>query len=146
MATKKRRNRRSTEFVDAWKTFLVKTKSLCERKLDRRENAYQALKPLLADVIAQLETDRAINEMRRALNDAQGRDNELMREFFLSELKFFNDLVGEGGDTSGDDEAISAAKTIKESIEDWLGDKRKARWWKQLLKVLNELLSLIRGG
>jgi hypothetical protein len=53
---------------------------------------------------------------------------------------FFNELVEDAGAGSG--ETPDAAATVKESFEDILDDLPD--WFKKFLKILNEILSLVR--
>jgi hypothetical protein len=55
------------------------------------------------------------------------------------------DDAGADSDADEDDgDAVSAGKTIKDSAEELI--KKLPKWFRRLLKVLNELLSILRGG
>lgn len=62
------------------------------------------------------------------------------------ELQFFVAWKGEyeEGGKEDDLDALDAGQTIKDSAEDLI--KKLPRWLRHLLKILNELISIIRGG
>ena len=72
--------------------------------------------------------------------------------FLGREMQFFDRLVAslqlegeqqnDSKDVSG---ALGTAKTIKDSVEKWL-KKRLPMRWTNLLTMLNELLSILKGG
>ncbi|MGO9175732.1 MAG: hypothetical protein ACLP9S_15805 [Syntrophales bacterium] len=152
------------EFVEHLDKFFENIGKVAKWKLNQRSNAYKAdLGPMLNDVIKNLRSEKAISEITQVVATAiKNGDNEMM-EYLTIELKFFDHLVqeneteltflnnlvkeNEGIDKDGDteNEAIGAGKTIKDSIDEWL-KKLLPPWLRKLLNILNELLSLIKGG
>jgi len=62
------------------------------------------------------------------------------------EMAYFNGRFSALGASNPEDEidsGLESGKTIKDSIDDVV---TLPRWVRKLLKVLNELLSLVRGG
>jgi hypothetical protein len=90
--------------------------------------------------------------MEYAIVTAERNDDDKKIVGFLEdELKFFNSLIGSSRDDAGGltltveatKDALGSGETVKDSIE---GFFELPRWLKKILKVLNELLSIIRGG
>lgn len=141
-------------FFDEWMKFLENLEELCRHRLRQpgREN-YEELTPLLRNVISELQSDDATRAMENAIVTAERNDDDRRIVVFLeAELKFFNNLVvsshddDAGGLTLNAEEtkdALGSGETVKDSIEEFF---ELPRWLKKILKVLNELLSIIRGG
>lgn len=142
------------DFLKEWVLFISNLKKVCQQKIRQRGGVYgEWLGPLLNDVIRDIATDRAQQEVSQAIKSARAEERGAALVGYLTrELRFFNDLVkgfelnhvGEPrGNADSIDEALVAGQTIKESIEDFL--KKLPGWLKKLLKVLNELMSIITG-
>jgi hypothetical protein len=144
------------EFMDAWNQFLNNLRRLGHYRLNLREEEqeeYKALDDLLDRVIDSLLKDDAMTAVRQAVDtENRSTDGEQITTFLGNELQFFNSLVKSYDaamnstqlSESAADEALGAGKTIKESLEGLLESLPK--WIKKILKVLNELLSLIGKG
>lgn len=141
-------------FMGHWHGFLVNVEKLGTWKIRRRGGAYvKELQPLFSEVISELLSDAAGAAVRQAITLQQEEDEGSQMVIHLSrEMLFFDHLVeslkleGEQqADGTGVNEALGTAKTIKESIEKWL-KKRLSKRWTNLLTILNELLSIIKGG
>ena len=140
-------------FFNEWMKFLENLEDLCRHRLRQpgRED-YEELTSLLRNVISELQSDDAAKAMEYAIVTAERSDDDNKIVGFLEdELKFFNNLIGSSRDDAGDltlnveatKDALGAGETVKDSIEDFF---ELPRWLKKILKVLNELLSIIRGG
>lgn len=140
-------------FFNEWMKFLENLEDLCRHRLRQpgRED-YEELTSLLRNVISELQSDDAAKAMEYAIVTAERNDDDNKIVGFLEdELKFFNNLIGSSRDDAGDltlnveatKDALGAGETVKDSIEDFF---ELPRWLKKILKVLNELLSIIRGG
>lgn len=140
--------------IQEWQLFLTNLRDLCEHKLDSptRDN-YGQLRGLVNDVIDELQSDDAMEAVRNAVKTAdRNPDNKKVNAFLERELKFFNSLIAESRnyDTKitlsevETDEALGAGKTIKDSFEEQI--EKLPDWIKKILKVLNEILSILRGG
>ena len=144
------------EFMDAWNQFLQNLRRLANYRLSLREEEqeeYKALGGPLNGVIDSLLKDDAMVAVGHAVDtENRSTDGEQITTFLGNELQFFNSLVTSYDDAmntrqlseAAADEALGAGKTIKESLEGLLESLPK--WIKRILKVLNELLSLIRKG
>ncbi len=67
-------------------------------------------------------------------------------DLLAEEMAYFNGRFSALGASNPEDEidsGLESGKTIKDSIDDVV---TLPRWVRKLLKVLNELLSLVRGG
>lgn len=142
------------EFMDAWDQFLRNLHRLASYRLSLRERAEdKRLSDLLDRVIESLLKEDAMSAVAHAVDtENRSTDGQQITTFLGDELRFFNDLVTSYDTAMGKtelsesdaDEALGAGKTIKESLEDLLESLPK--WIKKILKVLNELLSLIGKG
>jgi hypothetical protein len=95
----------------------------------------QELNTLLSDVVKALLTERSV----AAIESAWTHLDEEVAKFLLQELNLIASMHA-GADAVDGTEDI---KTGKESIEDILGDWLPG-WLKHLLKILNEILKLVR--
>lgn len=92
--------------------------------------------------------------MREAINavpiavyaELHEHDDPVALRLLQRELQFFIARKGEyeEGGKEDDLDALDAGQTIKDSAEDLI--KKLPRWLRHLLKILNELISIIRGG
>jgi hypothetical protein len=93
------------------------------------------------------------NEASIKLDGPENDDEASQMLIFLGrEMQFFDRLVTslrledqQQNESNDIGEALGTAKTIKESVEKWLG-KRLSKPWTNLLTILNELLSILKGG
>lgn len=148
------------------------TRALARRKHAAFRNH---LAPLLNDVFVRLLSDDALDAVREAVRDElTDEDSVEAIELLCRELRFYTEWRGlsqqratesrveeyavagdygdvlpddapvdDGADEEGDD-AVGAGKTIKDSAEELI--KKLPKWLRRLLQVLNELLSIVRGG
>jgi hypothetical protein len=162
-------------FVTEWRRYLLALQGVAERQLAKKEHVAfkEHLAPLLQDVFQALLAEDSMGEMHGAVQEelADVHSRQAV-EFLCRELIFFAEwqgsseevmstmMVGEyastyqkptyGYDKSDDPreadgpDALNAGKTIKDSAEGLI--KRLPAVGKRALKVLNELLSIIRGG
>jgi hypothetical protein len=112
----------------------------------RRHKAYSShLKPLLEEVLKNVRAEDRASELRHALFLAASADSEPMLHYFTREVRFYLDLTAKEDSGGKDEKTLDAAKTIKESLEKWLKRFLTPRI-KNLLAILNEILSLLKGG
>jgi hypothetical protein len=135
-------------FIDEWKKFLDNLQTLGKRSLNDKglNDARTGLGNLFDDVIDRLKKQDVTDELQQAVSIAATTKNEdVIPEYLENELKYFNTLAQGPPAPLGDgvDNALEAGGTVKDSIEE-LFDLPK--WLEKVLKVLNELLSLIRGS
>jgi hypothetical protein len=129
-----------TDLTNEFRKFLDNFEKVCRIRIESRNLRYQFLNGILKRIIEALdkEAQNAIREATEAWLDND--NNNLILEALTAELRFFNDLVDNEGAGSG--EAPDAAATVKESFEEVLN--QLPEWIKKLLKILNEILSLVR--
>lgn len=141
-------------FMGQWYGFLGNVERLGTRKIQQRGGAFVGeLRPLFAEVIGELQSDAGGAAFREAVTLQENDDEASQMLIFLGrEMQFFDRLVSslrledeQQNDSNDIGEALGTAKTIKESVEKWLG-KRLSRRWTNLLTILNELLSILKGG
>ena len=139
---------------DEWQGFLDNLRDLCHHRLQKPDRAkYRSLQGIVDDVIDKLKHPDACKAVIHAIDTAnRNPDNQVVNGLLEREIKFFNELIansrGYGGEISMTEEEVNdglgAGETIKDSFEDLLDNLPE--WVKKLLRILNELLSIIRGG
>lgn len=135
-------------FINAWHQFLSSLVEVAELKVESKKQAYEkSLLPLLEEVVNDLKKDREV--LRNALQAEieENKDSKTVLNYLRKEFTFFVDLVEEvkeNDDNKSVDEAIDAGKTIKDSFEKLI--KKLSKRWKKVLKVLNELLNLLKNA
>ena len=102
---------------------------------------YQPLRTLLDEVVQVLRDPLNADGIKAAIRSAVSANGDLMLRHLQREINFFLALAES---EMRDERSLGAAKTIKESVEKFLGPP--PRWLKSLLEILNELLSLLKGG
>jgi hypothetical protein len=141
-------------FMRSWKIFLENIENLGKWKIQQRGGPFvEELQPLFADVMAKLLSNEGGVAIGQAVASQDEDDDEReMLVYLAHEMHFFDRLVTslkleaeQPDDGSGVGEALGTAKTIKESIEKWL-KKRLSKRWTNVLTILNELLSILKGG
>ena len=141
-------------FMSHWHGFLVNVESVGTWKIQQRGGAFvQELLPLFIEVLSELRSDPAGAAVREAIILQQEEDQgSQMLTYLAREMHFFDRLIASYGleagaqvDGNSVNEGLGSAKTIKESVEKWIG-KRLPKRWTTVLEILNELLSLIKGG
>ncbi len=132
------------DFRSLWSGFLSDLTWVTSRRLDRRGGAYSELQAVLQESQRMLSSESALDAAAAAFS-AQAELYPQAGKLLLRELRFFRNLIA-NADASGEDdeEAVAAGKTIKDSFEKYL-DKLPEKW-KKILDVLNEILSLAKGG
>ena len=144
----------NSEFIKEWNKFIQNLNIVCEKKISERDDSkFKELESIVTDVINEISSERAQTTIQQATEDrALSHDDKVAIGFLVCEMKFFNGFFQEGQQGYGKssivlslktDEALGAGKTIKDSVEKVI---KLPQWLKKLLSVLNELLSLIRGG
>lgn len=126
-------------FEDTYKMFLFTVKKGLKHRLGDTPE-YQAVGAELLNAV--------INPLFEAAGDIrQSFFAELSpqaQEALVLELEFFNRRYAE--DEGDDTDFTRDAQTVKESLEDLFGEGLKnTKWIQELLKILNELLKLVRG-
>jgi hypothetical protein len=140
-------------FMSHWHGFLVNVEKLGTWKIRQRGGAFvDELQPLFAEVISELRSDSGGAAFSEAVTLQDEDDEREMLIYLAREMHFFDRLVtslkleGDQPDEgSGVGEALGTARTIKESVEKWL-KKRLSKRWTNFLTILNELLSILKGG
>jgi hypothetical protein len=96
------------------------------------------IQDLLLDIVAELQKDDTV----LAIENASMQLRPDIQTYLLRELQFFN-AVYPSSSIGGTAQEVDDSETCKESLEEilgaWLPD-----WLKQLLKILDEILSLVR--
>lgn len=122
-----------------YKIFLRIVKDNVYGKIEHDRNTYadngEALEALAKSVFDSIATEQAVELVKTAIEN----EDERVRNALLAELKFFNMKYG----NSNDGTALSAADTVKSSIHCIL---TLPNWLKKLLKILNELISLLKAS
>ena len=134
----------SSSFGQTWQAFLTKLEEVAASQIKlKKQDA--TLEQLLRETIAALQEDDALTQIElaadRTYKSAPKAAMLLQKEFSYITEKSLGRVVS---DAAEGDEALEDAKTGKDSLEDILEDI--PGWLKKLLKVLNEILSLISGG
>jgi hypothetical protein len=133
-------------FEDEWPRFLENIHALGKRKFRRRPST--TLEGLFDDVIKALQGQDVTDEIAHALivEKRNPDDARIVDDYLAREMKYFNEIaeanIAEGEDAHPEG-PLEAGQTVKESIEELV---HLPEWVKKILKILNELLSLIRGG
>jgi hypothetical protein len=140
-------------FIHEWQEFLKNLGDLCRHRLKEPDRQhYEGLNAPLRKVINDLQGSEAEAAVSFAIATAhRNTDDSELLGLVEDEMKFFNSLMTSSRDPQDrltiDKEqattALAAGKTIKDSIEKLF---ELPRWLKRLLDILNELLSIIRGG
>ena len=134
------------DFMDEWDKFGPNLRGACDVKIDRRpalnplRTTLHTLFDLLVSSRVRSAVDRAVDSMTRL------PDERPIVDLLAEEMAYFNGRFSALGASSPEDEidsGLESGKTIKDSIDDVV---TLPRWVRKLLKVLNELLSLVRGG
>jgi hypothetical protein len=159
-------------FASSWEQYLELLEAVGRRQLRRNESQpfRQSFLPIYNKVFDSLRSRRSLDSIEAAVEAAvkDAASTEAIA-FLMDELEAYNDWWGptvaadpvyqvdrndhsleaiQKADTSRKDETahgVSAGKTIKDSLESLLG-----KWLKgpvrKALGIVNELLSIIRGG
>ena len=131
-------------FTDEWSKFVVNLGEVTNERFAELGSPYvDHLSPTLRSVVEAMESrQEEIREMVEA--ELQEPETAEGLELLYSEFQFFNALAEKGEDTKV---ILDAGRTIKGSFEAWFEKKPKGKtFWKRLLKILNELLSLAKGA
>ena len=121
--------------VSEYRQFIANIRRVGAKRLESFEDpAYLKLASLLEDMTAHLGSDRSCSAVEEA---AHGEDLFVV-DALTRELQFFNHLATE--DAGGD--SIAAGETVKTSFENLL--QKLPDWIKKPLKILNEILQLIK--
>ena len=160
------------QFAQKWSEFLAALEVVSRRKLRSHNNEEfrKHLEPLLTRVFNRLRSEEGINSLRIAVA-AELEDPAIVEALSLlhQEMEFYvawqgvptgQDVDYRGvsgaryydlGDASqtaesdnATDDAIGAGKTIKDSAEKLI--TKLPRPLQYILKILNEILSILRGG
>ena len=135
----------TSPFQAEWSQFIDNLAFVCERKVkEKGDRNYLPLLELLGQVITDIKSDQGQNEISSVIAELSEED-EKIATYLIQEMSFFNNLVRNtngGSDSDGLDKSIGAGQTIKDSIE---GLFKIPEWLKKILKVLNELLSIVKG-
>ncbi|SRR6266496_4766235 len=159
-------------FASSWEQFLELLEEVGRRQL--RSNESQAFRqsflPLYNKVFDSLRSRSSLDSIEAAVEAAlKDTPSTVAIQFLADELEAYNDWWGqtvatdpayqvektnysfvttEKADTGRKDEAshgVSAGKTIKDSLESLLG-KWLSGTVRKVLGIVNELLSIVRGG
>lgn len=128
------------EFLEAWQLFVKNLQDVAQRELVRRNSqaGYSELGELLEKVIADILGNQGLAQMQAAVEREMSED-EVVVKYLQHELNFFNVAHEAGRDA--EDEADDG-DTIKTSIEKIF---EIPDWLKKRLKILNEILKILRG-
>ena len=153
-------------FVSAWTLYLEALRTAVNARLERIDDTafLNEFSSLYRDVFEALLSDSLLGAaevaVAAALDETDGAETlaYLMRELTAyavwqqaPAVRPDNTRVVRPGTTAGEavteagPDALGAGQTIKESVEKFLKGKISGRLGK-VLKVLNELLSIVRGG
>ena len=124
--------------MHCYEKFLKTVRLIVEKRINRLEHKdselSQTAKEFAKSVFIMLEKDEVKSEVSNAFN----RLPDDLQKALEAELKFFNQKYRNNNNL--DDRAAKDAETVKSSLEEVLD---LPGWLKKILKVLNELLSLI---
>lgn len=127
------------EFRNAWERYLRNLQKIVERKLaTRRRSRRDSLSPLVKKTFELLLEEQALSEVELAATKVNAR----VLKLFKLELEIF--ISGVEDDEYDVEEAMDDGEVAKGSAEKIL-DKLPKRL-KGILKVLNEILKMLRGG
>lgn len=129
--------------------FLDTTEGIVQRGVKaQREDVRERARQLASALFEQLRSDDALLAMKHAFAQLKsGRDlpsgkGEAAHALLVAEIEFFAGVYA-NPDREGGDRAFDDAGTVKDSIEDILR-KWLPEWLEKPLKILNELLRLLR--
>jgi len=123
---------------DSYQRFIRTARSVARRELAEKALPVvldMELRQLLDDVLQRLLSQEAIV----AIESAWENLDTSVADLLIREIDFISALNTDDGDSSGSDDV----STGKESLEDILGEWLP-KWLKHLLKLLNEILKLVR--
>lgn len=135
------------EFMGQWDAFLHNVERACRARIEHKGDAYMRHLAALADeLFHELRGIEPREELRTIVESSELSAPEARTvEYLATELAFFNDLSRTASHTDALWESGESAKTIKESIETFLKKwTERLPWLEKLLKILNELLSLLK--
>lgn len=140
--------------INTWTQFLNNLRDLCHHKLTfPKRQKYTDIRSLVDDVTDELLKPNLVQDVRSAIEDMQtDPDDKVVLDFLEREIEFFNNLIASSRTPTNElnmseeetDDAIEAGGTIKESFEKII--KRLPKIVQGILKILNEILSILKGG
>jgi hypothetical protein len=129
----------ASEFRDIWERYLKNLKKVVCRKLEtRHKRRRDRLSPLVENTFDLLLGQRALKE----IESAAIKVNVEPLKLFQQELEIFNSSIED--DDYDLDEAMDDGEQAKGSAENIFN--KLPKWLKDVLKVLNEILKMIRGA
>ncbi|HOD72442.1 MAG TPA: hypothetical protein PKO27_15555 [Deltaproteobacteria bacterium] len=137
-------------FVSSWNGFLDDLMQVTTLKLatKRPRSAYEEnLVPILEKIVTDLKEDHITLYATVRTELAENMASKDALTYLQHEFSFFHELVTQLNETAEPDNedvdnAIEAGETIKGSFEQLI-EKLPERW-KKILKVVNEILSLLK--
>ena len=141
------------DFVTSWNQFLDDLVQAARLKAESKgQAAYRDdLIPLLEVIVRDLKEDNSYLRVALQGEIDEDKTSESVLRYLRKEFTFFEKLIKqvktdqeEDNDDDGVDDAIDAGKTIKDSFEKLI--KKLPERWRKILKVLNEILNLLKKG
>lgn len=133
----------SKDFGTVYSEFITVLGEIAQKAIEERSSAGGQQVPIpapLEAVLAEVQSPAAIF----AVNYAASQIDPTTRNLLSQELEFISSIYG-GGNAQGTQKAVDDGEAGKDSVLDlldtWLPD-----WLKKLLKILDEILSLLRPG
>ena len=130
------REQSTNNFLVNWESFLKNLSNLSELQIEKRGGAYKELEKIRHTIFKELNIrsksviEDLINSEAHPELEIKSKDDLMMVNLLAQEIQFFNKLIefDDLNNVAQDDldDATSAGKTIKDSIEDFLKkEKRK---------------------
>ena len=129
-------------FSKKWEEFFNAIKKAGNSEIEKGDKTLRKLKSPFEQVIDIIVEKNTTKYIDKEINRLRAEDHgDVMINALFAEMDFVVSLVESSKKPAK--ETIAAGQTVKGSIESLFDPPR---WVKKILKVLNELLSLIRGG
>ena len=129
------------DFIMKWNDFFKAIEKAGLSKITNGGGRLEKLKPPFTHVINIITEENTTEHIGKEINRLRAEDNgDIMIAALFAEMGF---VVSLESSNESEEKTLAAGQTVKESIESLFDPPR---WLKKILKVLNELLSLVRGG
>jgi len=131
----------NNDFINKWNDFFKAIEKAGLSKITNSEGRLKKLKPPFTHVINIITGENTTKHIDKEINRLRAEDNgDIMIASLFAEMDF---VVSLESSNESKEKTLAAGQTVKESIESLFDPPR---WLKKILKVLNELLSLVRGS
>jgi len=124
-----------TEFAQSYAAFLDKLGGIASKNLKRRSEQIEEADKLVK-MLSNLVGESSDEHAQQIISFAASQITPATRERLLIEMNYFNKL-----DSADEEDGDTVKGSLEDLLGNWLPD-----WLKDNLKILNEILSLARGG